>query len=188
MKFEQVEESVLYADDRVTVAKGAFISPEGQRFERQVVRLPGAVCAVPVSDHNDVSDIEVTMVRQYRSALDSHLLEIPAGRRDVLDEPLEVTASRELLEEVGLSASNMSPLCNYFSSPGFCDEEVFIFLAEGLKAVGSIPQGIEERHMTIERIRLSAVPELIAAGEINDAKTIIGLLIAKQVLELRSAS
>ena len=107
---------------------------------------------------------------------------LAAGKRDVHGEPLEATARRELEEEVGLHADSLELLVEFHNSPGFCDELIHVFLGTDLTAVPMRRDGVEEEAMTIERIKLADVPALIAAGELRDAKTIIGLLLARDRL------
>lgn len=149
------------------------MAPDGQRFERDVVHHPGAVSVVALTDTD-----EVVMVRQYRAAVDRELLEIPAGKRDVDGEPVELTARRELVEEVGYEAGSLEILGQFFNSPGFCDEHSYVFIARDLRGTQSDVDGIEEHHMTVEHIPLERCRGLIASGEIVDAKTIIGVLLA----------
>jgi ADP-ribose pyrophosphatase len=129
-----------------------------------------------------VIDGEVILVRQYRAAIDRELLEVPAGKRDVFDEPVELTAHRELEEEVGMRAASMVKLAEFYNSPGFCDEHSFLFLATDLTPCDTSFQGHEEQFMTIERVALDRVPDLIASGELVDAKSIVGLLTAREHL------
>lgn len=122
------------------------------------------------------SDGTVTLVHQYRVALNRGMWEIPAGLRDVDGEPPLATARRELAEEVGLAADELTPLMRFHNSPGFCDEAVEIFLATGLSAVPDDRQGPEEQHMTVERLALAEAVAMVSEGLITDAKTVIGLL------------
>lgn len=128
---------------------------------------------------------EVVMVRQYRAAIDRELLEIPAGKRDVTDEPPELTAHRELIEEIGMRAGRLELLGQFYNSPGFSDEYSYTYLALDLEQAAQDLHGIEEQHMRIERIRLDDVPALIRSCEIIDAKSIIGLLLAREALSAR---
>jgi 8-oxo-dGTP pyrophosphatase MutT (NUDIX family) len=171
--FRKVREDVLHEGRLISLAVGTFADPDGEEFERQLVHHPGAVSMVPLH-----ADGTVVLVRQYRAAVDRELLEIPAGKRDVPDEPPETTAERELAEEVGLRAGRLEKLCEFYNSPGFCDEHSYVFLARDLEDVESSAHGPEERHMTIERVSLAEAARLIDAGEITDAKTIIGLSLA----------
>jgi ADP-ribose pyrophosphatase len=121
----------------------------------------------------------VLMVRQYRAAVEGELLELPAGKRDVHGEPTEVTAARELAEEVGQRPGRLELLAHFYNSPGFTDELSWLYLAQDLTPVPHDRQGAEEQHMTIEEVPLEAVPAMIRAGQIVDAKSIIGLMLTR---------
>lgn len=171
--FRHLGDTVVHAGAIITLCRSEFESPTGERFERDVVRHPGAVSVVPLLD-----DGTVVLVRQYRAPIDRMVLEIPAGKRDVADEPLEETARRELIEEVGLSPGRLERLATFHNSIGFCDEESHVFLGTELTPAPMDRQGIEEAHMEIVRVALPDTPAMIAAGEITDAKTVIGLSLA----------
>ncbi len=177
-KFRKLHERTLVQSSLLNVAVGTFEAPDGQRFERDLVHHPGAVVMVPVDERTN----EVVFVRQYRAPLDTELLELPAGKRDVKGEAPEVTAARELVEETGLEAGRLQLIGHFFNSPGFSDEESWCFLATDLHSVPDERHGIEEEHMTVERYPLSQSEELVRSGEITDAKTIIGLFLARAVL------
>lgn len=150
-------------------------APDASRVARTVVRHPGAVVVVPV-----VEGTHAVLVRQYRAAVDGWLLEVPAGKRDVDGEPPETTAARELLEETGHTAGRIVELAQFFNTPGFCDEYTYLYVALDLDAGGARePVGVEEHAMVLEHVALADVEGLIAAGAIRDAKTIIGLLLAR---------
>jgi len=170
--FRKLGERMAWSGTLVSAGIGTFADPDGGTFERDVVHHPGAVVVVPVVGG------DVILVRQYRAAIDRELLELPAGKRDVEGEPVIVTAHRELEEEVGMKAGSMVQLAEFYNSPGFCDEHSFLFLATGLTPCATSFQGIEEGHMTIERVALPAVPGLVASGELVDAKSLIGLYLA----------
>ncbi|MGH9264067.1 MAG: NUDIX hydrolase [Acidimicrobiales bacterium] len=176
MGFKKLDERIVWQGTLVSAGTGTFVDPDGNRFERDVVHHPGAVVVVPVVGG------DVILVRQYRAAIDAVLLELPAGKRDVDDEPVEVTASRELEEEVGMRAASMEQIAEFYNSPGFCDEHSYLFLATGLTPCATSFQGHEEQHMTIERVPLDAVPDLVSSGQIVDAKSIIGLCLARERL------
>lgn len=167
--FTHLGDEEIYDGFVIQVVNGVFTTPEGERIERDIVRHPGAVAVVAVDGD------EVVLVRQYRAALHSELLEIPAGKRDVDGEPPADTAIRELEEEVGLRPASIEFLTGMHCSVGFCDEYVHIFYATDFEAVPVDHDGPEERHMTIERIRLDDVPAALADGRITDAKTMVGL-------------
>lgn len=174
--FRKGPERSVHRGKIIDVVVGEFISPTGERIERDLVHHPGAVSVVPV-----IGD-EAILVRQFRAALNHDLLEIPAGIRDVADESTERTAARELAEEVGMAAGKLELLCSFYNAAGFSDEQIWVYLATDLEPCGAQADGAEEEHMTIERVRLDDVDSLIASGKLSDAKSIIGLLLAKQRL------
>ena len=175
--FRPVGERLIHQGHVISLVVGTFEGPDGDTFEREIVRHPGAVSVVPV--HGDGT---VTLVRQYRAALDEDLLEIPAGKRDVSDEPPERTAHRELEEEVGLRAGRLELLAEFINSAGFSDERSLVYLGRDLTTCDVDLQGVEEQHMTIEVVHLDDVPGLIADRRLTDAKTIIGLTLARERL------
>jgi 8-oxo-dGDP phosphatase len=171
--FRIVDQRRDWAGRRIAVSVVDVEGPDGSRHEREVVRHPGAVAVVPLHD-----DGSVTLVRQYRAAVDTDLWEIPAGLRDVEDEPTEETARRELAEEAGLQASRLDHLVTFHNSPGFTDEAVVIYLATELTTVPDDRQGIEEQHMVVRQMPLSEALSMVDDGRITDAKTVIAVLSA----------
>ena len=173
--FRKLAEREVHRGSLISVAVGTFAAPDGEQFERDIVHHPGAVSVVPLLD-----DDTAVLVRQYRAAIDRDLLEIPAGKRDVAGEAPEITASRELAEEIGMRAGRLERLAEFYNSPGFCDEHSFVFLARDLEPCGNSLQGVEEQHLTVEHVALADVPGLIARAELVDAKSIIGLCLAME--------
>jgi ADP-ribose pyrophosphatase len=157
------------------VAVSTFESPEGDTFERDIVRSPGAVGVVPVLFDRGVPT--VVFVRQYRGPLDRYVLEVPAGMRDIPGEAPEITASRELAEEVGLAAGRLEYLTHFYPSAGMTDSILHLYLATDLEAVERDLHGPEETHMDVLQLPLAEAVDLVVAGEIHDAKTVIGLLL-----------
>ena len=157
------------------VAVSTFEAPDGELFERDIIRSPGAVGVVPLLIDADVPT--VVFVKQYRGPLDRYLLEIPAGMRDVPEEPPEITAERELIEEAGFSAGRLEYLTHYYSSAGMTDSDLHLYLATELSPVARDVHGPEESHMDVVRLPLSEAVDMVVRGEINDAKTVIGLLL-----------
>jgi 8-oxo-dGTP pyrophosphatase MutT (NUDIX family) len=174
--FTKVGEDVLAEGFRFTVVRARFRAADGSEFERDIVHHPGAVGVLPFHE-----DGTVTLVRQFRAALDADLVELPAGLRDVAGEADATTAARELVEEAGLAAGHLEHLTTFHNSPGYCDEDVAIYLATDLREVADDRQGVEEQAMTIERIPLAEALAWIDDGRITDAKTVIGLsLLARR--------
>jgi 8-oxo-dGTP pyrophosphatase MutT (NUDIX family) len=176
--FTHLGDEPLFEGHVISLYRARFRGPDGGEFEREVVRHPGAVSVVPLTD-----DGRVVLVRQFRAPLDRFLLEIPAGKRDVAGEPPEETARRELAEEVGLVATRLTPLVVFHNSVGFCDEESHVFLGTGLVETERDLQGVEEEHMDEVRVPLADTPAMIASGQITDGKTVIGLLLALRAVE-----
>ena len=141
---------------------------DGQEVEREVLGHPGAVAVVAHDDEH------VWLVRQPREAVgDPALLELPAGKLDVEDEPPLETAKRELAEEIGKQAEHWEPLGAFYTSPGFTNEQVHLFLATGISDADEQPEVEENERIDVELRPLADLEALIA--EAADSKTIIGL-------------
>lgn len=175
--FRRIGEHVVHEGRVVTMAIGTFEGPDGTTFDRDIVHHPGAVSVVAVDD-----DGTVVLVRQYRAPVDAELLELPAGTLDIDGEPPLTCAQRELAEEVGLAADRWEALATVHHSPGFCDEVGRVFLAQGLRPVADARQGVEEQAMTVERWPLADALAMVESGTVRDAKTVIGLLLARERL------
>jgi ADP-ribose pyrophosphatase len=143
--------------------------PGGVRATREVVRHQGSVAVLPVH-----ADGRIVLVRQYRYPVDREVWEIPAGRRDPGEEPLDA-ARRELEEEAGLRPAHLEPLVEYDTSPGFCDEVMHLFRATSLQSVPPRPD--DDERIEVVSFPLEAVQAMVAAGEIRDAKTILALTL-----------
>jgi ADP-ribose pyrophosphatase len=154
-----------------------LLDPDDKPFDRFVIRHPGAVTIVPVHDDGTVS-----LVRQYRAAVDALVLEIPAGTRDKDGEAPEATARRELAEEAGLEAANWELLLGTWNTPGISDQHTLVYLATGLSSIPARPDGVEEGYMTIETIHLDDIDALVADGSLKDETTVLGLYLARQRL------
>jgi 8-oxo-dGTP pyrophosphatase MutT (NUDIX family) len=172
--FRRVSEEELLRAWLFRVERLQRLDPADHPFERVVIRHPGAVTIVPL--HEDGS---VTLVRQYRAAVDAMVLEIPAGTRDKEGESLEATARRELAEEAGLEATHMELLIGTWNSPGVSDQHTTIFLATGLTPCPARPDGVEEGYMTVETVRLADLDALVADGTLKDETTVLGLSLAR---------
>lgn len=172
--FRHVDDHEIAELARLRVVRATFEAPDGSSFERDVIRNQAVVAIVPIHD-----DGTVTMVRQYRGPIDADLLEIPAGLCDVAGEDPAETAARELEEEAGLAAERLELVASYYPSAGFSDQFVRLYLGSGLSDVGQSLQGVEEEHLTVERVSLDDVPSMIADGRLQDSKSMIGLLIAR---------
>ncbi len=174
--FRHLGDDEIVALHRIRVVKATFAAPDGSTFERDVIRDMAVVAMVPVLDDG----ASVLLVRQYRGPVDAEILEIPAGLCDVEGEDdLEVTAARELAEEVGKAAAQLERLATVHPAAGVSDERITMFLATGLTDVPHDRQGVEEEHMTTEVVALADVEAMVADGRLTDSKTIVGLLLAR---------
>lgn len=149
--------------------------PDGTIGELEIIRHPGASAIVPFLTDPAGDDPQVLLLKQYRYAAGGTLYEIPAGRLEP-DESPETCARRELLEETGCTAASFVPLTSMFTTPGFTDERIHLFLATGLVRGESRREADE--FIEIETVPLSTALEMVRRGEIQDAKTALGLLFA----------
>jgi 8-oxo-dGTP pyrophosphatase MutT (NUDIX family) len=172
--FRHVGDQLIHRGFIVSTVKATFIDPNGDPFERDVIRHPGAVAVVPMTDA-----ASVLLVHQFRPAVNRWLFEVPAGTCDVEDEPIETTAHRELAEELGRAAGRLQLLAQCLNTPGFCDEVTTVFMATDLHPVPTNRQGLEEGFMTIEEMPLSRFDDLVEDGTIVDAVTILGVGLAR---------
>lgn len=147
-----------------------LLTANGTAVVRDVIRHRGGVGVLPVWGE------EVTLIRQYRAAVGEDVLEIPAGKLEK-DEMAPVEAARrELWEETGLVAERMISLGEILPSPGYTDERISLFAAEGLAEGERSPDGAEEEVAQVDRVGLREALEMIESGEIRDAKTVVALL------------
>ena len=147
-----------------TIAEGELT------YQREVVHHGGSAVIIPVHD-----DATVVLVSQYRHPAVRYLLEAPAGTLADRERP-EAGAARELQEELGLVAGRLEKLSEFFVSPGFCEEKMWVYLATELSEGKQFPD--EDEVLEIVRIPIADALEMITSGEIQDAKTIIGLMLA----------
>jgi ADP-ribose pyrophosphatase len=148
--------------------------PDKKYSKREIVEHPGAVAIVPVTDDNCI-----ILVKQFRKPVEKSLLEIPAGKLEINEEPRE-TANRELKEETGYVSNKMEYLFEFFTSPGFSNEKMHLFLATGLVEGDAVPESDE--FIEVVKINIDDLIKMIDRGEIVDSKTIVGIFMAKKYL------
>jgi ADP-ribose pyrophosphatase len=149
--------------------------PDGSTGELDMIRHPGASAIVPFLSAPDGEDPQLLLIKQYRYAAGQYLYEIPAGRLEPNEEPVQC-AARELREETGCTAQRLEFLTTIYTTPGFTDERIHLFLATGLER-GDTSHEADE-FMTLETVTLSSALQLIEQGTIVDGKTVIGILFA----------
>jgi ADP-ribose pyrophosphatase len=149
--------------------------PDNGHAPRVVVTHPGAVAVLALDDAG-----QVLMIRQYRHPAGYQLWEIPAGLRDVAGEPLAETAKRELLEETGYTAGEWHVLVDIFTSPGFSNERIRIFLARDVRQApdAGYEREHEEKFLTTEWVPLAEAVRLALAGKLHNGQTVAGVLAA----------
>ena len=148
--------------------------PNGATATREVVEHNGGICVVHLTDKN-----EILMVEQYRYPYSEVVLEIPAGKRDGNEEPLE-GGKRELKEETGAVAENYTFLGELYPTPGYCGEIIYMYLATGLSYGETDPD--EDEFLNLKKIPLETAVEMIMNGEIKDAKTQAAILKVERML------
>jgi 8-oxo-dGTP pyrophosphatase MutT (NUDIX family) len=153
--------------------------PDGAVHAREVVERPEAVAVVVVDGH------EVVLLRQYRHPVGRYQLELPAGLVDVEGESQEASARRELAEEVGVEVGDLTKLVRFHNSAGWSDETTTIYLAVAVRQLADpsdFAREAEEADMQVVRLPLAEAVELAERGDLGDAKTLIGLLLARRYL------
>ncbi len=166
---------LIYPGKIIRVEKWQVELPDGGTAMREIVRHNGASAIVPVDGEG-----MVTLVRQHRTAIGQCTWEIPAGKLDTPTEDPFSAAKRELEEETGLQAGQWRKLTTIYTTPGFCNEQISIYLATGLSQSSAHPDADEFLGLT--RMPLHEAVSLCMAGEFQDGKTVIGLLMAQQAL------
>ena len=141
--------------------------PNGKQATREIVRHPGAVGILAVTEDN-----QIILVKQYRKPMDQVLYEIPAGKLEP-DEKPELCANRELKEETGYTATNMVQITKFYTSPGFADELIYLFKAKGIEAGEATPD--EDEFVELVYLTLEESMEMIQSGKIVDAKTVVAI-------------
>ncbi len=183
-EFRCLDEHERYRSTVFSVHTGRYVSPAGAVFERDILHHPGAVGVVPLLRLEN-GKLGVVLLRQYRPATGTWVLEIPAGLRDVSGEDPARTAARELEEETGYRAGALEQLFCAYVSPGISDEEVIVYMATGLERASALPQGPEEAYARSCVLALDEAIKSALSNEVVDLKTIAGLFAAREAVNER---
>lgn len=151
--------------------------PDKKYSKREIVEHPGAVAIVPITKDN-----KIVMVRQFRKSVEDVLLEVPAGKLEIGEEPFEC-AKRELLEETGYRSNELEYLFKFYTSPGFSNEIISIYIAKNL--VKDVARPDEDEYIEIEEYDINDLINMIKNEEIKDAKTIVSILSVKNYVDFK---
>ena len=169
-----IESKVEFQGKIVTLRVDTISLPDGRTSTREIAEHGDSICVVPVD-----GDGNILLVRQYRKPLESELLEVPAGGIEPGESP-EDAVVRELQEEIGFTARQITPLSGFWLAPGWCTEYMYAYLARDLEP-SSLPADFDES-IVVEPAPLDRIIPMIESGEICDAKSIASLLLALRVL------
>ncbi len=172
---KQISAEYIFRGRIINVRVDEALLPNGKTAKREVVEHNGGICVVPLTEAN-----EVLMVEQYRYPYGEVVLEIPAGKRDGDEAPLE-GGKRELREETGATAEKFTFLGELYPTPGYCGEIIYMYLATGLSYGETDPD--EDEFLNVKKIPLKKAVDMIMNGEIKDAKTQAAILKVERLLK-----
>ena len=174
MKFELITSENTYTGRAFTVRRDHLLTPSGNTVKYDIIEHIGSVSLVPVDENG-----QVYFVRQYRHAAGIDLLELPAGTLEP-GEPPEEAARREIREEIGMAAQNMLEIGSFYLAPGYSTELMHVFLATGLTYDPLDPDADE--YLSVEKLPVAEALQLAESGQMQDAKSLAALLLAKKYL------
>ncbi|WP_408954622.1 NUDIX hydrolase [Natroniella sp. ANB-PHB2] len=166
LKEKTIDSEYFYQGSIVNLRVDQVKLPSGNNSKREIVEHSGGVTVIPYQAE------KIILVEQFRKPTEKVILELPAGKLE-MDEDLEQCALRELKEETGYQAKSLQKITSFYTSPGFTDEKIHLFLATDLKKTKQ--QTDPEEFIKLREVRIEQVTKMLAEGEFEDAKTIIGL-------------
>ena len=172
----KVSTTRVYHGKVVSIDLDTVEFPDGSIGELEIFRHPGASAVVPFLSDPEGDDPQILLIRQYRYASDGFMYEVPAGRPDRTGEDWEVCARRELEEETGMVAGELTYMTSFFTTPGFTDEQIRLYMATKL-TTGTGKLDVDEFIEPV-KMHMSDALRMIRACEITDGKTIITILYA----------
>ena len=178
-KFEEktLSSKTIYDGKIISLRLEEVELPDGNRAKRELVQHPGAVALIPITNEG-----KLILVKQFRKSLNRTLVEIPAGRIEIGEDP-RVTAIRELEEETGYGAGKVTYIQSFATSPGFANEIIHLYLAEDLYEIENPAAGDEDEFIELLEVTINEAEQLVASGEIYDAKTAFAVIYAKHQLK-----
>ncbi|MFD1413922.1 NUDIX hydrolase [Oceanobacillus jeddahense] len=171
-RFEEktIKSKKIFEGNIIDVQVDEVKLPNGETAQRELVYHPGAVAIIPITAEN-----KIVLVEQYRKALERTLIEIPAGKLENNENPL-TAAVRELEEETGYTTTNLSQVTSFYTSPGFANELVYVYVTNDLIKMEHPPAGDDDEFVEIMEVTLDEAKELVEEGRIQDAKTNYAIL------------
>jgi ADP-ribose pyrophosphatase len=175
---KQISSEEIFNGVAIHLFRDEILLPNGKKSVREVIRHPGAVCVLPLTEQG-----EIIFVNQFRYALGKVTLEVPAGKLEKGEDPM-VAAMRELSEETGLDAKNVVPMGELYTTPALIDEIIYMYIATDLYQGEKHPD--EDEFLEIVRIPLSELVEDVLSGRIPDSKTQCAVLKADAYLKRKN--
>ncbi|WP_144511289.1 NUDIX hydrolase [Bacillus sp. FJAT-22090] len=178
-KFEEktIQTELKYKGRIITLQVDEVLLPNGEKGKREIVKHPGAVAIIAITD-----DKKIILVEQYRKALERSIIEIPAGKIEP-GEPPEETALRELEEETGYTTSKLQYIQSFATSPGFADEVIHLYLAENVMKLEEKADLDEDEFVELMHVSIEEMESMVSANQIYDAKTAFACLWIKNYLK-----
>ena len=174
MKFELLKSEVTYEGRAFTVRRDHLLTPSGNTVKYDIIKHIGSVILIPID-----SDGQIYFVRQYRHAAELELLELPAGTLEPNEPPIEA-AAREIREETGMASANLKEIGSFYLAPGYSTELMHVFMATELTHDPLDPDADE--YLSVEKMPLAEALHLAESGQMQDAKSLAALLLAKTYL------
>ncbi len=171
---EVLESEEVYKGKIITIKRDTLTRGDGKNFVRETAVSSDAVAVVAIDEQG-----RILLIRQYRHPMGRPVWEIPAGKMDVDGEQPEETAIRELQEETDTTAESVELLTLFLNSAGWTNEKTYVYLAKGLRNVPEFQRENEEADIEKKWVSLEDAYEMVRTGELDDAKTVIGILLAK---------
>lgn len=169
-----LESEEVYKGKIITIKRDTLTRGDGKNFVRETAVSSDAVAVVAIDEQG-----RILLIRQYRHPMGRPVWEIPAGKMDVDGEQPEETAIRELQEETDTTAESVELLTLFLNSAGWTNEKTYVYLAKGLRDVPEFQRENEEADIEKKWVSLEDAYEMVRTGELDDAKTVIGILLAK---------
>lgn len=171
-KFEEktIKSEQIFSGNIIDLQVDDVLLPNGKEAKREMIKHPGAVAVIPITEDN-----KIIFVEQYRKPLEKPLVEIPAGKLEPNENPL-AAAVRELEEETGYTTNDLSFVTSFYTSPGFADEIIHIYITDQLRKLENPPKGDDDEFVEVIELTLEEAKQYVIDERIHDAKTNYAIL------------